>query len=180
MESMILSIKISKYYGPIIWNLYFAFSSAAPGMNKQLPWESEWIRNTLLWFCYPYICYHSCINRPLWFPLTWDSRDSIFSNFLLYHRWCVGVVYYTNTTNRTSTLLPLDVLVTAPENLTCHALNYLFTGYTRACLWWDTERKTWVGDGCQVIQAIHSLGAKCTRFCFRRNNERKNWVENPF
>ena len=69
-------------------------------------------------------------------------------------RWCVGVIYYSNTTNRSSVLQPAD---TPASQLPCKALNYSFIAYPRACLYWDKSEKTWSGEGCEVSSVFSSL-----------------------
>ena len=78
---------------------------------------------------------------------------ALITSFLFYDdsylcRWCIGVIYYTSDMNLPNSLAPLDAKI---EELPCQALNYSFTGYTRACLFWDVNEKTWSGRGCTVI-----------------------------
>ena len=89
-----------------------------------------------------FACPNFCVPK---FPRAQFFMETLWKIFFI--RWCIGVIYYTNTTNRTDTLAPMD---TPRSQLPCHALNYSFTGYTRTCLYWDKEEKTWSGKGCEV------------------------------
>ena len=77
------------------------------------------------------------------------------------NRWCIGVIYYTEGMNRTQRLAPPEVDV---DPVGCNALNYSFTGYTRACLFWDKHEKSWSGNGCKVF-VFSSFCPLCPRDC---------------
>lgn len=62
-------------------------------------------------------------------------------------RWCVGIIYYTNSTNTTTKLRPRDYPI---EDAKCSRLNYTFYAYTRSCLYWSHEQKKWSSEGCKV------------------------------
>ena len=83
-------------------------------------------------------------NKPRYYV---DNSRTAKQQISICFRWCIGVIYFTNTTNRTDHLLSMD---TPRNELPCKALNYSFVGYTRACLWWNNDPNTWVGDGCKV------------------------------